>query len=273
VGRNGRPFPVDTYIVAGEGVTKKEWAFLECSMSRFTTEEWARYRSVMENEGRKLPTRRFINVKLDQIDALLNHRFTDAEITEKFKRQNALTDMIFRVEERNKVKEKRALAIEAGDEDAIATCDDELAALVPTKLAFNTTLVKPANNHVNKEQERLAELNRRNQRLNAENVRKAQLAEIKAKRARKHLAPGIDELFEGGSDISRTGTPVNGAQTPQANGAPRGGTPVPSVPRTGTPVHLLKPLQKDKKGIPMIRKAVLDEDIIASMDLGIDIEL
>ena len=262
-GSNGRPFPVDNYVLAAHGKAVRPWSFLECSMSRFGEEEWRRYRITMANEDCKLPTRRFVNGKLDQINALINHRFTDAEVTEKIKRQNALLDMINRVDDRRKIEERKEVAVKAGDEDVIASCDEELAALVPIKMAFNTTLVKPEHVHVNKEQERLAELNRRNQRLNAENVRKAQLAEMKTKKAKKHLAPGVDDLFEGGSDISRAGTPVNGVSTPKNVG----------TPRSSTPVNLLRPITKDKKGIPTIRKAALDDELLASMDLGIDIEI
>ena len=263
IGSNGRPFPVDNYIIAAHGKATRPWSFLECSMSRFTEEEWRRYRATMANDDCKLPTRRFVNHKLDHINALINHRFTEAEITEKINRQNDLLKKINRVDERNEIEARRAQAIEAYDEEAIAACDDELAALVPIKMAYNTTLVKPETNHVNKEQERLAELNRRNQRLNAENVRKAQLAEMKSKKAKTHLAPGVDDLFEGGSDISRSGTPVNGAGTPRNAG----------TPRSSTPVNLLRPIQKDKKGIPTIRKAAFDDEVLAKIDLGIEIDI
>ena len=262
-GSNGRPFAVDTYILAAHGKANKPWSFLECSMSRFSEEEWRRYRIVMANEECKLPTRRFINYKLDQINALINHHFTEAEITEKIRRQNVLMNKINKWDERAAIEERKAAALLAGDDETVRACNDELAAIVPAKLAFNTTLIKPESNHVNKEQERLAELNRRNQKLNAENVRKAQLAEMKAKKSKKHLAPGIDDLFEGGSDISRAGTPVNGIGTPKNLG----------TPRSSTPVNLLKPLTKDRKGIPMIRKTATDDEFLANMDLGIDIEI
>jgi len=262
IGANNRAFPVDTYVVVAHGKAQRSWSFLECSMSRFTEDEWRRYRITMANEDCKLTTRRFVNGKLAQIEALLKHRFTDAEVTQKIKRQNSLLDMINRVEEKHKIEERKAKAYDDDDDDAVAACDDELAALVPMKLAFGTTLVKPEAVHVNKEQERLAELNRRNQKLNAENVRKAQLAEMKAKKTKKHLAPGIDDLFEGGSDISRSGTPVNGVGTPKNIG----------TPRSSTPVNLLKPIHKDKKGIPTIRKAVSDDEILASMDLGLEVD-
>jgi hypothetical protein len=86
---------------------------------------------------------------------------------------------------------------------------------------------------------------------------------MKAKKAKTHLAPGVDDLFEGGSDISRSGTPVNGAGTPKQAG----------TPRSSTPVNLLRPVQKDKKGIPTIRKAALDDEVLARIDLGIEIDI
>ena len=274
-GRNGRKFPVDQYIVATHGKAEKEWSFLECSMSGFTEDEWRRYRITMANEDCKLPTQKAVNKKLDQIKALLNHRFTEAQITEKIRKQSAVHNKIYRVEEKGQIEERKQKAFEAEDYEAVAACDDELAALVPIKLAFGTSLAQPAATHINKEQERLAELNRRNQKLNAENVRKAQIAEMKAKKTKKHLTPGIDDLFDGNSDISRTGTP--------RGGTPRGSTPVPNgigaskpngnTPRSGTPSNLIRPVQKDKKGIPTIRKAKLDDEILASMDLGINLDI
>ena len=114
-----------------------------------------------------------------------------------------------------------------------------------------------------------------------------------ARKARKHLHPGVDDLFEGGSDISRAGTPVNGMGTPklgaslsragtpvptsQANGAVKLGTPANLTPRSGTPVPLSMKTGGDRKkgGLPVIRKAALDDEILADMDmdLGIDIDI
>jgi len=287
MGSNNRPFPVDSYIIAAHGKAEKPWSFLECSMSKFTDDEWRRYRLTMANEDCKMPTKRFINSKLDQINRLLNHRFTEAEISEKIKKQSALLDQISRTQEKQQIKDRISDALAKGDDNLAAELEEQLANLVPMKLAFGTSLTKHDSGYINKEQERLAELNRRNQRLNAENVRKAQLAEMRARKTKKYLAPGVDELFEGGSDISRTGTPVNGNSTPNlaasisragtpnpialANGTPQSTTP---VPRSTTPLsNILKPAAEKKKGLPIIRKAVLDDEILASMDLGIDIDI
>ncbi len=286
---NGRLMPVETYVLAAHGKAEKSWTFLECSMSRFTEDEWRRYRITMANEDLKLPTQSFINTKLDHINKLINHRFADAEITEKIRRQQALAAKINRAEERQSIEERRQAALVDGDDEAARRYEEELRDIVPMKLALGTTLVKEEAAYVNKEQERLAELNRRNQRINSENVRKAQVAEMRAKKKHNPKIKGMDELFGDGSDISRSGTPVNGASTPikragtplnglmiNGTGSPvNGGTPRSGTPMNGRPVSALKPVSKDKKGLPVIKKALLQEEMMKQkvMDLGIDIEI
>ncbi|KAI1609097.1 hypothetical protein EDD37DRAFT_138702 [Exophiala viscosa] len=278
VGSNGRPFPVETYIIAAHGKAERPWSFLECSMSKFTEDEWRRYRVVMANEDCKLPTKKFINAKLDQINTLLAHRFSEQEISQKIKNQNTLMEKITRSQEKQDLREQINAAIADGNEELAEELENKLASVIPQKLAFGTSLSRAQSEYVNEDQERIAELNRRNQRVNAENVRKAQLAEMRARKSKKLTVPGVDDLFEGGSDISRTGTPVNGTGTPKlvAN-LSRMGTPNPPTTSNGTPTSstpsgiVVKPVAK-KKGLPVIRKAALDDEILASMDLGIDID-
>ena len=291
VGANGRPFAVDMYVLAAHGRSEKSWSFLECSMSKFTDDEWRRYRSVMANEECKMPTKKFINLKLDHINQLITHRFNEAEISQKIKAQDALMERITRAQEKEDLRDRIAEA-HAEDKDELAEeLENQLAAIVPMKLAFGTSLEKKDAASLNPDQEKLAELNRRNQRLNNENVRKAQLAEMRTRKAKKTLAPGVDELFEGGSDISRAGTPLNGTPRLGPTNVPaaalgasisRNASPNPlslanGTPRSSTPVvsSALKTLvtQQKKKGLPTIRKAALDDEIIASMDLGIDIDI
>lgn len=296
---NGRLMPVETYVIAAHGKAEKPWTFLECSMSRFTEDEWRRYRITMANEDLKLPNKSTINSKLDQINKLINHRFTDAEITEKMRRQQSLAAKINRTDQRQPIEERRQAALAVGDDEAAQKYEEELRDIVPMKLALGTTLVKQEATYVNKEQERLAELNRRNQRMNSENVRKAQVAEMRAKKKHNQRLKGVDDLFGDGSDISRSGTPVNGnggvstptkrAGTPlngsglvkNGTGSPsNGGTAGLAVARNGggapAAVSAFKPVTKDKKGgLPVIRKALLEEEVMKQtvLDLGIDIEI
>lgn len=134
-------------------------------------------------------------------------------------------------------------------------------------MAFNTSLVRTEVKEKS-QQDKLAELNRRNERINAEKIRKAQLQELKKLKPKKSepkaelLKPpnGVDDLFE--SDRSRAGTPLS------AIGTPNGGTP-----RAGTPLRTNRPVPRDKKGLPMIRKRIGDEEALAEIDLGIEIDI
>lgn len=119
---------------------------------------------------------------------------------------------------------------------------------------------------------RTAELNRRNRIQEAERVRKAQLeqqkqnkmeqkraaarrkAEEEAKKKAEEEARSrnldVDALFGGGDGEEK------GASS-------RGGTPKPSGEKKKT----------ERKGLPTFRRPKMDDDIIASMDIGVDIEI
>ena len=75
-------------------------------------------------------------------------------------------------------------------------------------------------------------------------------AKKKAEEEKKLLkVPNIDDLFDG-SDRSRSATPAAG----------RAGTPKPGEKR-------------EKKGLPTFRKPKMEDEIIAAIDIGIDIEI
>ena len=297
-GPNGRMFVTDQWVLAAHGKAERAWPFLECSNSPFTEDEWRRYRVVLANENIKLPTKGQVNKKLDEINKLINHHFTEAEITEKVRRQNGLIDMAMKNTERKEIEERRRLARATGDQEAVRQCDDELKSLVPMKLACNSTLFPKTSEptptaQAKNEADRLAEINRRNQQINAENVRKAQLAESRVKRTRAPLptynatsGDGLlkppsaaakaldDELF--GSDRSRGGTPLTGANTPKKASTPAPSTPdlVASIPVVKTAINANgDQKKKPTSGFGMLRKKQKEEDVLANMDLGIEIEI
>jgi len=142
---------------------------------------------------------------------------------------------------------------------------------------------------IGSKQERLAQLNAKNRGKNTEEVRRALLEEkrklqlareqaavdARAKAEKKQRAEDeaaaakakllavprgdLSDLFGEGSDISRTGTPV-------------GGTPKRS--RAATPLNGGAGVKKEKSGLlGTIKKKNLDDDVIGSLDLGIDIEI
>ncbi len=265
----------------------------------------------MAAESLPLPTKSFLLSKLGDINGLLEHRFTEEEIQQKLRRSGALQNK-FASLERSHISNRRREAELRHDEAAIAKCDAELAALDGPKLAFGTSLNasprKPPVNTGPSQQERLAILNRANRKANQQEVRRAQVAERKAEaaiqaavergeavanpfarvktRAKIHydvnndgLAPPsvvqpIDELFEGNSDRSRAGTPLSlgGTNTPLKVGT-RVGTPKIGLSRSGTPLLTKQDSGEKKAGIPTLRRRNMDDDLIAAMDLGIEIDI
>ena len=141
---------------------------------------------------------------------------------------------------------------------------------------------------VTTEQDRLAERNRENRRMNVEAVRKAQLKE---KGRIRHIEKAIKRGEQVEDDPSRrlrtkakfvhdikastdgTGGSANGsgASTP-ANGAAKTSTPtkqqlLPHLARLQEEKH------SDQKGMPTIHKPLMDDDIIGALELDIDVEI
>lgn len=180
--------------------------------------------------------------------------------------------------QREKINKRRAIAQEEDDAEEVAKCDAELAALENQKLngasrsqPRDSPAAKPK--HKQMEHERLQKLNIETRRTNAEEVRKAlveerrkiqkarekAIAEAKAKKAAADAAsnPAAD-LFGDASDISRMGTPANGTPKISRTGTPANGT---AGKKSGGPIGAIKGRSK------------MDDDVIGSMDLGIDIEI
>lgn len=267
-GLNGKPFVTDQYAVVAHGKAEKEWPFIACSDSSFTETEFERFKAALATDSLRLPSKKALVTKLDDIHALLEYQWTDEDIQRKINRTNALQAK-FANYGREKIEKRREEAASRGDEATVAKCDAELAALgsgnSAAKAAQAAANAAKQNGKL-AQQERLAALNRANRKANSEDVRKAQLAEkriiqkareeaaAKARReaeaAKEKQLAVPDDLFGDASDISRTGTPANG---------------------TGTSTPINEKLKKTTLG--GFKKKPKDEDIIADMDLGIDIDI
>lgn len=244
----------------------------------------------MTDGGNSLPTKPFLTSKLDHIEAMINHRFTDQELQEKLRRSGVLQNKAAPFE-RNVIVTRRHAAEDRGDEAAIAKCDAELAALDGPKLKYGTFLVDPkakvAAPAAPTQQERLAELNKINRKQNRDNVRKAQLAERKADRlAREAVQRGeaLQNPFARVKTHAKTHYDVNDTLAPhraRQNGGSRdiSRSATPTAPHTSKveletkPVFPSPPQKFTASGMPILGNRNLDDEIMASMDLGIDIEI
>lgn len=244
-----------------------------------------------------LPTKRFLISKIDDINKLLSHQFTEEEIQEKLKRSGVLQNK-FAPFERARIVARRKAAEDRGDEATIAKLDAELADLDGPKLAFGTSLRKPlpkpeTSSPGLSQQERLALVNRANRKANTQDVRKAQVMErkqealarlavergeaiqnpfarVKTRAKTYHDAKGNSLVVPSGAlddasnsqDNSRAGTPMTPgrAKSPLHDGTPK---------RSGTPLHVGEKIS----GLPRIGKRNMDDDIFAAMDFGIEIDI
>ncbi|KAA8647170.1 RNA polymerase-associated protein [Aspergillus tanneri] len=280
-GANGRSFLTNQYAVLAHGKAEREFPFIACSDSPFTEVEFNRYRQTMAVEDCKMATRSMLANKVSDINRLLNHKFTNEELNEKLRKQGSLDSKALffkRVENEKQLK----LAKAAGDDAEVERLEAELSSLSAPKLAFSNNHSKPRANKPS-EHERLAELNLRNQRLNYENVRRAQLEERKASRkaaaavargeatanpflrvrtqARTHY--DVNALSATSSqEASGNGTPATGSEAASKSNAPS---------KPSTPSSSQK--RQSKSGIPMIRHRNMDDENIAALDLELDIEI
>lgn len=253
--------------------------------------EVANYKNALANDGKAAPTKYLLETKLNEFQALIHHTFTDEELQRKLRRSGVLQKRMAPLE-RIAIMNRRRAAEERGDEAGVAQADAELSTLSGPKLRYGTSLVNPAikvdGPVVPTQQERLAELNRLNRKKNTEEVRRAQHAEQKAARlarqavergeavqdpfarvkthAKTHhdvnetLAPHRASQHAGSHDTSRSATP--GANTPRL-GPKKDVGMVPSPDRKPTTVH----------GLPVLSSRNMDDEVLGSLDMGIDVEI
>ncbi|KAL3488507.1 hypothetical protein BJX62DRAFT_211720 [Aspergillus germanicus] len=276
-GANGRSFVTNQYAVLAHGKSEREFPFIACSDSSFTEAEFSRYRQTMAVEDCKIATRSQVAKKVTDINRLLNHKFTNEELNEKLRKQGSL-DSKMTIYKRVEVEKQIKLAREIGDDAEVERLQAELASQIP-KLAFGSSMSKPRADKLS-EHERLAQLNLRNQKLNYENVRRAQLEERKASRkAAAAAARGEAPInpFLRVKTLAKTHHDVNGSTTkPEENGS-RGGTPASGTSKANTPDRSSTPSNSQKKqskgGIATIRHKNMDDENIAALDLDIDIDI
>ncbi|TKA68615.1 hypothetical protein B0A55_09209 [Friedmanniomyces simplex] len=307
---NGKKFSTDVYAVVAHGAAEKPWPFSACSDGKLTDQEYDRYIATLKKENTRPPSRKYLTARVDAINGLLNMEWTDDKISKKLANQRAMDRKLDPANaaklKREKIHKRKLAAEESGDADEVIRCDAELAALENNALTavnghghgngVKASPIKKAGG-ANVQQEALAKLNMKNRGKNVQDVRKALLeekrklqlareqaaveararteAEAKKAMAEQELQAkllavpaGKSEMAElfGDSDVSRAGTPVPGAT----------GTNTPRRSRAGTPLNGVK---KERSGLAAaaavgaIKKRNMDDEVIGSLDMGIDLEI
>lgn len=220
--------------------------------------EFNRYKIACSNDAVKVPTKAFLSDKIDDINSLIRHKWTDREIKDRLTRR---TDLIKRFDPAEKERIGNLLddARRKGEDDKVEELQEKLDQLGAQRLAFRTSLgpLKAEQAQTkNAEQDRLAERNRENRRLNAEAVRKAQLKE-KAKTREAEEALRRSELAAQEAMLP-TASKTNGTAKPEV---------LPNLAK------LQAEKQAQAKGVPTIHKPLMDDDVIGALDLDIDVDI
>ncbi|KAG0154227.1 hypothetical protein PDIDSM_1607 [Penicillium digitatum] len=281
-GENGRSFVTDQYVKLAHGKAVRDFPFVTFSNSPLTEAEYRRYVQTLTVEDCKLATKGKVESKVADINRLLNHTFTREELNEKLRRQGAF-DQKKNVLNRLELERNLEYAKVNGNMEEAEKIEAELQKIVNPTLSWGTSLVKKEIDRGPSEAERVHQINIRNQKLNIENVRRAQLEERKAaKKAAEAVARGeaAPNPFmrvrtvakthhdlsgppkSAAADAASAENPKNTSSTAKSNGSPA---------QKGTAASRITP-NKPKNGF-MISYRNTDDENIAALDMDIDIEI
>lgn len=279
---NGQTFSINLYAKAAHGKAQKDWPLITCSNSPFTEGEWLRYKRVCEDDKITIPTVEELSKKKEAIKALENRTWTDAEITERLKRQGLLNGRA-NAQALAKYKEQLYAAQKNENWDKIRELEDIIMKLEPPKqLAYGTSLQKKVPTGAVKESDmdRIARHNAEQRRKNNEEIKAAELRE-RAERRRQDaaLARGDSSVVVDTSRRVKTRAVLtHDVNNPSGTTTPKG-VSTPSEKKDVVVEKVLPHIAKlqaemnAKKGFGQISKTLTDDDVIGAMDLGIDIEL
>ncbi|TFK52972.1 plus-3-domain-containing protein [Heliocybe sulcata] len=177
----------------------REWPMDRTSNSPFMPHEFERLLSACEAEKWKLPTKRQLQKKAEQLQKLAAQPMTESDISAMLARKNQLNanrpSAAALTMERSRLTQARTLALRRQDYNEVTEIDAQLKALAVTPDARQRD--EGTQNDI------LAKVNERNRKANMDAVRKAEIAEAERKRRERKLAL---------QSKSGTSTPVLGAK-------------------------------------------------------------
>lgn len=239
-------------------------------------------------ENMEMPTKGYIKDRVAALNALINYQFSADELEKKLQKQGAMAHKDIMIKKAT-YENQLANAIAENDEEKIAEAERRLAELKAPKLAFGTKIVKAA--AADDKHARIAELNRRNQKLNAENVRKAQIEELRQERKTAALvARGEAKAnpFARVKTIAKTHHDALDSMPSSQDmvsdlfedlSAPPSGvaTPLGATSTSNVTIKKIEPKDPAKEtfkiGSTKIVHKSLDDDLAAAIDFEIDIEM
>ncbi|CAL1710020.1 unnamed protein product [Somion occarium] len=169
------------------GAAIKTWAMDKVSNSPFTSREFDRLVRVFDSEKIKLPSKRQIEKKAEQIHKFATQPMTESDINAMLARKHQLqasklTGTALTME-RSRLSQARTLALRRHDQEEVQQIDAKLV-----ELSEQQADSKPSRKQEESVEDILAKVNERNRRANAEAIRKAELRETERKRRERKLA-------------------------------------------------------------------------------------
>ena len=233
---NARPYYTDQYATLVAGSWARTFPLTHCSNSRFAAGEVEEWKRVSQDAGKRVPMSSWAVKKCEDLHSLINFNFGSGDITQKLATQNKHAHLLL-AEMQAKNVPKVDLQAEQNRRVAEANRKKKIEADEAMRAA----------NSAKKQRQRAAA------RREADAIKLASLKNAQAKNLLLSKS-NMDDLFEGGSDLSRTGTPQPGDKNTDAEKGK-------SVKR------------ETIKGIPTFTRKKMDDEIIGAIDLGIDFEI
>jgi len=241
-----KPYTIDDKTVnqtvdLKHGNSVRSFLMDKVSNSEFLPKEFERVQKVWQSEGVKLPSKRCLEKKNQELLKLTTQPMTESDVAAMLARKNELQAGKHTAQtatmERSRLNQARTLALRRHDYAELEMVNRQLAEL-PAAVAIREEEIS----------DMLTKVNERNRKANIEAVRKSEIQEVERKRRERQLqaaarASGtstpvdpsarlrtVPKLF---NSISRPGTPKSNGGTPLlqpelAGAAMRSVSPLPS---------------------------------------------
>ncbi|KAI0752664.1 plus-3-domain-containing protein [Daedaleopsis nitida] len=186
-----KPYQIDDQMVNQElelkhGDSVRRFPMDKISNGPIDPKEFERLTKTCETDKVKLPTKRQLEKKAAQLHKFATQPMTESDIASMLARKQAINSSklspAFLTMERSRLQQARTLAIRRQDYAEVEAIDAKLVE-VTASLPSRETKEESSSDI-------LAKLNERNRRLNQEQVRKAERAEMERKRRERQLRAG-----------------------------------------------------------------------------------
>ncbi|KAH8147908.1 uncharacterized protein LAJ45_08009 [Morchella importuna] len=252
----------DKHVRIQHGLSEKSFQMDFLSDSPMTESEFQRFKKQLEFDKVSLPTLSFVEKKAHDIRVLDSRTFTPEEISEMIKKRNKdKIDPVKIVMARARLKQQREIAVTNGDETEILRLDKELQELEDSKGRPHA--------RVDSQMDRLARLNAENRKRNIAELRKAELDEKRAARKAAEEAERLGKMSNPFMRVKTKARVMHSSVEVRNDKAEGEGSASGTKDESNTPKGVGLIGNGAKKG----RRMDGVDDVIASLDFGIDIEI